>query len=287
MAVLLDQQNAMVGGRTRPINLAEGGQNGAMMAPHQWVSAGGYSKQKLIPVLLAAPGLMRYMDNYEANVATLKALMEVLPVSIDGLKSTINFEYNDTPVGNAGEKMHTPTQATRDVSEPNYRWPDKYGAAIQRFWTEFGRLLIMDPDLGVPGIVANQRYIDAGSPEILPHQQAMVMMYLEPDPTLRNVTHAWMCANMMPRTGGDIEGKREMQGANDVPEVSIAFTALTMTGRSVVEQAKAYLQSLNLANLRPTELKPFVTGISPELEAALSGPAGFKGKIDDSVMSSF
>lgn len=284
MAVLLDQANAMVGGRTQPINLAEGGQNGAMMAPHQWVSAAGYQKQKIIPVLLSIPSAMRYMDNYETAVASLKALMEVLPVSIEGLKSTINFEYNDTPVGNAGEKFHTPTQATRDVSAPSYRWPDKYGAAVQRFWTEYGRLLIMDPDLGVPGIVASQAYIDAGSPPILPDQQAMVMLFLEPDPTMRNVTHAWMCANMMPRTGGDVEGKREMQAANDVPEVNIEFTALTMTGRAVIEQAKAYLNSLALTNLRPTELKPFVTGIS---SAVADVTTGFKHKIDDSVQNSF
>lgn len=284
MAVLLDQQNALSAGRTRPLNLAEGGQNGAMMAPHQWVSSAGYMKQKVIAVLLAAPLAMRYMDNFQSNLASLKALIEVMPLSIDGLNSTLEWEFNETPVGNAGEMFETVTKGNRQRSNPSFRWSEKYGSSIQRFWTEYGRLFLQDPDLGVPGIVSAPGYLSAGSPAILPDHQAMTILFIEPDETLTNVTHAWLCTNMMPKSGGEITGKREIGAANDVPEVNIDFTALTMTGRAVVEQAKAYLQSLNLANLRPTELRPFIEAASPDVASAQSG---FRNKIDESVRSSF
>lgn len=280
MAVLLDAQNALVAGRTRVLNLAEGGQNGAMMAPHQWVSSAGYLKQKVIAVLLSVPEAMRYMDNSDGNIAILKALIEVMPLSIDGLNSTLEWEFSETPVGNAGEMFETVTKGSRARSNPSFRWSEKYGSSIQRFWTEQGRMLLQDPDLGVPGIVAAPLYIKANSPPILPDQQAMTILFIEPDETLTNVTHAWLCTNMMPKAGGEITGKREIGASNEVPEVSIDFTAVTMTGRAVVEQAKAYLKTLNLANLRPTELKPFVTGVSADVSAAQSG---FRNKIDESV----
>jgi hypothetical protein len=280
MAVLVDQQNALTAGRTRPLNLAEGGQNGAMMAPHQWVSSAGYMKQKVIAVLLSAPVAMRYMDSFQSNLASLKALIEVMPLSIDGLNSTLEWEFNETPVGNAGEMFETVTKGNRQRSTPSFRWSEKYGSSIQRFWTEYGRLLLQDPDLGVPGIVSAPGYLAAGSPAILPDHQAMTVLFIEPDETLTNVTHAWLCTNMMPKSGGEITGKREIGAANDVPEVNIDFTALTMTGRAVVEQAKAYLQSLNLANLRPTELRPFIEGATPDVASAQSG---FRNKIDESV----
>ncbi len=282
MGVLLDQNNAMVGGRTVPINLAESGQNGAMMAPHQWVASGGYQKQKVIPVLLAVPKLMKYMDNSAAAIASLKALMEVQALEISGLNSTVNWDFHNTPVGNAGEEFHTVISAKRDPSNPSYRWSDKHGAAVQRFWTEYGRLILMDADLSVPGIVAAPAYIADSSPAILPDMQGMVMLFIEPDATLRNVTHAWLCANMMPKTGGSVEGKREVGGSSEVPEVSIEFTATTMIGKEVIRMSKEYLASLKLQNLRPTELKPFVTGASADVNAASTG---FKNKIDESVSS--
>jgi hypothetical protein len=280
MAVLVDPSNALVGNRTIPLNLAEGGQNGAMLAPHQWVSSAGYQKQKIIPVLLSIPEAMRYMDNWETNVATLKALMEVTAISIDGLNSTVEYEFADTPVGNAGEVFHTVTKASRQPSAPSYRWSERYGSSIQRFWTEYARLLMQDPDLGVPGIVASAAYRAGGSKPLLPHMQSMVMLFIEPDETLTNVTHAWMCANMMPKQVGEVTGKREMNAANEVPEVSIEFTATTMIGKEVINQARNYLKSLSLENLRPTELKPFVTGISQDVSAQATG---FKEKINESV----
>lgn len=284
MAVLLDENNALVAGRTRALNLAEGGQNGAMMTPHQWVSSAGYMKQKIIAVLLAAPLAMRYMPDAQDNVAALKALIEVMPLSIDGLNSTLEWEFSETPVGNAGEQFETVTKGSRQRSTPSFRWSEKYGSSIQRFWTEYGRLLLQDPDLGVPGIVSSAGFRAAKSPSLLPDHQAMTVLFFEPDETLTNVTHAWLCTNMMPKSGGEITGKREIGAANEVPEVSIDFTAVTMTGRAVIEQAKAYLATLELANLRPTDLRDFRDGKGVDGDVAAVN-SGFKNKIDESVRS--
>lgn len=282
MAVLLESVDPLVQGRTRMLDMREGGQNGAMLVPQEWISNAGYMKQKVIAVLLTAPGAVQYMDNPDVIVASLKALVENMPLSITGLQSGIDWEYNETPVGNAGEQFETVAKANRARSTPSFRWSERYASSIQRFWTELGRLCVMDPDLSFPGIVAKPKYTQAGSPPILPDMQSMCVLFIEPDETMTNVTHCWLCANMMPKSGGEINGSREIAGSAEIPEVNIDFTAFTMTGAAVAEQAKAYLASLNLANLRPTELKPFVTGASADVQAAQTG---FKQKIDAAVAS--
>ena len=280
MGVLLDKDSDQVQGRTPQLNLSEGGQQGAMSSPHQWVSGADYVRQKIIAVLISAPAAMRYLPESKDQIAILKSLIEVMPLTIEGLNSSIAWEFSETPVGNAGEMMESVINSTRERSIPSFTWSDKHGMAIPKYFTELGRQLLMYPDLDVPGIVANQAYIEDGSPPLLPEQQSMTVLFIEPDTTMVNVTNSWLVTNMMPKSGGEIIGKREIAGANEVPTVSIEFTGLTMTGRSVTSMAKSYLNSLKLLDLRPLDLKPYAEEISPDV---LNAAEGFASKITDSV----
>ena len=285
MSTLIDKTTAGDGVRT--LNLAEGGQQGAMTSPHQWQSNANYVRQQLIAVLVAAPIAMRWVPDQKAQIAALKSLIEVMPKRIEGLNSTVTWEFAETPVGNAGEMFESVINATRERSIPAFAWDDKHGQAVAKFWNTYGHLFMMDPDLSKPGIVASQPYIDAGSPPLLPEHMTFTTLFIEPDETMTNPINAWLCTNMMPKTSGEIIGRREMAAANEVPEVSIEMTALTLTGKAVLRQAKAYLDSLQLTDLRPTELKSFTDGIDTNAQGitpdVASAAEGFSSKITDVV----
>ena len=259
--------------RTPTLDLAQGGQQGVMQNPFQWTSSAAYVRQKVIAILITAPEMMQYMENPQNQIAALKSLIELMPQKIDGLSSGLAWDYDGPLVGNAGEKFVAPIKGSRAVSAPVFEWSDKYGMAITRFWTEYGRQLILDPDLGVPGIVSSPAYLAANSPAILPESQAMTVLFIEPDMTMTNVTNAWLVTNMMPMTGGEIIGKREMGMSGEVPPVTIEFTALTMIGKAVVILAQNYLNGLKLTDLRPLELAGFTARISPDVEAVALGVA--------------
>ena len=249
--------DGIIAGRTPQLNLGIGGQQGAMVSNFQWTSSAAYARQKLIAVLVSVPELMKYLPNPELQYAALKSLIEVMPLTIDGLSSTINWTYSDTPVGNAGETMETAIDAKRTKSVPNFAWSEKYGMSIARYWTSLTSALVLDPDLQLPGIIASPEYIAAGSPAILPEQQSFSVMFIEPDITLTRVTNAWLSTNMMAKTGGDIIGKREIAGAAEVPTVTIPFTSMTMEGAEINKAALEYLKTLSLADLRPLELRSY------------------------------
>lgn len=275
-------------GRSNMLNLSEGGQQGAMTLNHQWTSAAAYVKQKVIAVLISSPKAMEYMTDAKVQRAALKSLVEVMPLTIEGLNSSLSWEFSETPAGNSGEMFETAIKAARARSVPVFTWSEKYGMAITRFWTEYGRQLILDPDLGIPAIVTSEKYRTAedASASILPDDQSFTVLFLEPDETMTRVTNSWLVTNMMPKTGGEITGKREIAGAGEVPTVSIEFTGLTMIGDTVTKMALDYLASLKLDKLRPLELKSFIkpgeNGITTDDVAAVDAAASDNGQAGNS-----
>lgn len=278
MAVIVNDNAQLLGTdtahiRTPMIDLAIGGQNGVMRTPQEWASSANYVKQKLRAVLLTAPEGLQYLPDAAHQYAALKSLIELMPQSIDGLTSNVEWSYDGHQVGHAGEKMESVTQATRAVCTPTFTWAEKYGLAVARFWTEYGRMLIMDPDLTHPGIIAEPNYLAAGSPAWLPNMYAMTVLFFEPDVTFTKPTSAWLCTNMQPRTGGDITGKMEVNSANELSTPSIEFTSLALIGNPVLDLASQYLKSLKMTDMRPLDLVPYTDVIDPEVRAAAEGLA--------------
>ena len=259
--------------RTPTIDLSSGGQNGIMTNPQLWTSHANYVRQQIIAVLYTEPLALQFMPNAGSWLASLKALIEIMPQKIDGLQSSLSGDFDGPVVGNAGEKLESVIKGNRTPSAPVFEWSDKYGMAVTRFWTEYFRNLVIDPDLQFPGIASQPAYIAAGSPPLTPEMLTFTVLFIEPDQTMTNVTNAWLIANMAPKSGGEIIGKREKGGSNEIPTVSIEFTALQQPpGQAVFTLANNYLQTLNLGNMRPLDLYGFTDGISPNVAAVnLSG----------------
>lgn len=284
MTVLLDQDHSFnEGGRAPAVDLSKGGQNGAMMAHHEIAHSAGYAKQRVIPVVMTLPQGIRFLPNAPQVRATLKALLETQAMRIEGLNQTEEIEWDEKPVGNSGEMFETAVRNARQRSNVSYVWGERKNQSIGTFVRWLNRMLVMDADLGVPGIVALDSYRQAGSPKILPSMQSCTMMFVEPDETYTQPVHVWLQTNFMFKGHGEIIGVRETHYTSEVPEISVECTGTGMPpGETLNRLGKAYLDSLQLNNLRPTESKPFVNGVSAEVDAA-SG--GFRDKMESVVDS--
>ena len=259
--------------RQATLDISAPGMNGFMPIPYLFTSSANYVRQQVRAVLISAPLAMQYMTNQGYYLAALKSLIETRAQSIDGLTSSITWDYDGPAIGNAGEKLDAPIKANRAQSTPTFIWSETYGMAITRFWTDFGRLIVMDPDLQFAGIVAAPNYIGAGSPALLPEFQTFTTLFFEADPTMTTITNAWLCGNMMPKGAGDIIGKMEKGGSSEVPTVSIEFTAYTQTGEAVYNLAQSYLTSIKLQDLRPLNLVGITDKVDPAVDAITDGLA--------------
>lgn len=264
--VLVNATHSITAGRTRSLNATQGGQQGAMSDPRNWMSSATYVRQKLIPVLIEAPGFMQYMDDGEDRIRILKALIELMATSITGLNSTLEVSYGEHRVSNAGEFHETPVQVARARSVPAFVWPEKEGMTIYNFWNDYIIDLIADPETMHPGLVSKAAYQQANYPEFLPHQIAFTVLFIEPSRDLKRVTNAWLCSNMMPKTSGTNEGSRVVGEANEVVEQTIEFTATTQVGTKVVELAQNYLNSLTHAGFRPAALPAAYDKVSSSVD---------------------
>ena len=75
------------------VNLVNGGQNGPMPDIGQYVSSSSYVRRSLIAILIEAPRGFQDLENPEAYVEALKALVELHPKSIEGLNATLTVEF--------------------------------------------------------------------------------------------------------------------------------------------------------------------------------------------------
>ena len=264
-------------GTTRSLDLSVGGQQGPLSDPKKWVSSASYVRQRMIAVLVEAPGHMKYMDDGEKRIAILKSLVEVMATNISGLTSKLDVSYADHKVSNAGEVHHTPTQVTRAVSEPVFVWPEKEGKAIFKFNSQLITDLIADPETGHPGLITKDAYIKDDSPEFLPDAISMTVLFFEPSKDMTRVTSVWLCTNMMPKTSGEDEGVRAIGEAGGTVEHSIPYTATTEVGKAVVAMAQKYLDDLNQKGFSPSALPAFYDSVSSDVAA---GAEDYKSKAE-------
>lgn len=260
--------------RSPIIDLKQGGQHGFMSVPFQWGSNGSYVQQPLRAYLISPPPLFQYADNPQHEVDVLKNLIELWPVKLDGLTSTVTNSHDvSTPMGSAGEVLESITNAMRAPSKPVYGYgPDKINQTFARYWTEYSRMYIMDPDLKTPGIVQKAKYINAGSPVITDADKSFTVLYIESDNTMSRPLKAWLSANHQP-TGDlpDLKGFAERGQPLQTVDVSLEFTAYTQQGQAPLLFAQAILNSINLTEMRPLELAGITNRIDPFVSASVAG----------------
>ena len=263
--------DAYAGSRNAPmVDLSVSGQNGYQTDFATYVSNAAYVRRNVKAFLMEAPTGFQDTDAPAKWVATLKALVELHPKSIEGLNGGLTVEVVENAAGGAGEMHEDVSNVTRARSVPVFVWTEKYGKPVNTFLRNWIELFMMDPVTKVPAIMNTGT---AKPSDVLPDYYSMTVMFVEADPTDTKVIDAWLCTNMYPKTDGTVEGRRELAAAMEGVDHSIEFTALTQKGKGVNAVAQTLLDSLTVTSANPNNRPAFLSAITADVSAATNGYA--------------
>lgn len=273
----LQGQKAFGKNSTQPmLDLSFGGQHGWAPNLTEWVSNQAYVRRPLVPILLEAPGFFQLMPDPAKWVQALKSLVELHCRTIDGFNAEITVDFDNHPVGGAGELQDEVTNATRARSEPSFGFVEKYGNPIQTLlsaWIQYG---MMDPDTKY-ALVST---LSGTKPDdLLADWSTMSMLFFEPDPLHRKVVKSWVTTNMMPKSTGEITGKRDLTSASELLNLTIAFTGISQFNLGSNVFAQSILDKINLTHANPILRPSFISSISNDVDAAST--TGYKAELEE------
>jgi len=249
------------------VDLQYGGQMGYAPDLAEWVSNQAYVRRNLICLLVEAPKGFSLLPNPESWIATLRALVELHPLSIDGLNAGLEVEFASNPVGGGGQQQEDFTDVKETQSKPVFRWGEKYGMPIATFFRGWITNLMMDPNTKF----ANVATLANKPTDMLSDQSAATMIFIEPDPTHTKVVKSWLITNMMPQGTGEITGRRDLTQANETPTYDISFTGIAQYGIGVDQFAQQLLDGISLTGANPQLRPAFVDAITADILAAKKG----------------
>lgn len=249
------------------VDLQYGGQMGYSNDLTEWVSNQQYIRRNLICLLVEAPRGFQMLPNPDYWVATLRALVELHAISIDGMNATLTVDTAETPVGGAGQQQADFTDVKETVSTPTFQWNEKYGMPIANFLRGWITNLLMDPNSKYAGIATlGQRPSD-----MLADMYSATMLFVEPDPTHTKVVKSWLTTNMYPKTTGEIIGKRDITSASEPSNYNVEFTGISQFGLGVDAFAQRLLDGINITGANPHMRPAFVQQIQADILATRKG----------------
>lgn len=238
----------------------------------EWISNAAYIKRNLIPIVMSYPKFMDFLPQKDMWKTSFKALMELHAESIDGLSSGLTVDFDQHPIGGAGQMQDEVTNVTRAVSNITFNYKEKAGKSIQKFLDYYIRLSIMDPDTKKPLVMQYMKDLSQIGGLYLPDMYTFTTMFIEPDISMTTVVDAWLCTNMMPASNGDRLGKRDIHSANEMLDLSIEFKSITMNNSSVLTLAEKLLSKLTVLNKVPNvDLVLPTDSINPDIAKLSSG----------------
>lgn len=252
------------------VNPALGGQN-SITGPvlTELTNNQAYMRGQLRCVLLSAPKFFTLMKDPQVWVNSLKAMMEIHPKTIEGLKADLSAEFEEHTVGGAGEVQQELSDMKRARSEPSITWIEKYGCPFQTIlwnWMTYG---MMDPDMKLALV---HTLPDVTLPTDYLHDwYTMSCLFYETDPTGRRIQRSWVCVNMMPKSSGPIEGKFDLSSPREMVTLNIEFTATSQFNMGSNLFAQQILDTINLENAVPYLRPSPITDIDADVKAGTQG----------------
>jgi len=272
---LLDQKAFGRGTQAPMVDPSKGGQFGWSNNIGAFVSNAAYVRRNLVCILLEAPLFFSSMPESEKWVATLKSLVELHAKTVDGFNAGLSVEFNDHAVGGAGELQDEVVNVTRARTEPVFTFDEKFGRPIQTFlenWIVYG---MMDPDTKYAMVnTLSGTKVD----NMLPDQYTGTILAFEADPSFRWITKSWVTTNFMPKSNGDVIGKRDLTSPSETLELSIEFTGVSTSSLGTNIFAQKILDNINLTNANPNLKPSFIQSISDDVQAVTTGfKSGLEG----------
>lgn len=247
------------------LDLQHGGQSGWSPNHTEWVSNQAYVTRPLVCIMLEAPQMFKRMPNPEKWIASLKALFELHPRSIEGLAAGLKVDTDEHAVGGAGEMQTEIVNVTRERSTPRFAYTEKYGRPIQNlldFWIRYG---MMDPETKFALLGATS---GAGMTDHLADWYGATCLFFEPDHNHKRVDKAWIVTNMFPTGNGDITAKRDLTSSQEILQLDIEFPGIAQSGFGVTAFAQKILDGINITNADPNMKPSFITDVHADVLAA-------------------
>ena len=246
------------------VDLQYGGQMGHAPDLTEWVSNQAYIRKNLICLLVEAPKGFNLLPNPEQWIATLRALVELHPMSIDGLNAGLEVEVSSNPVGGAGQIHEDFTDVKETPSKVVFKWNEKYGMPVSSFLRGWITNLMMDPNTKF----ANVATLSGEQPtDMLADQYAATMIFIEPDPTHNKVIKSWLVTNMWPQGTGEITGRRDLTAASEPITYDINFSGIAQYGLGVDAFAQKLLDGIKITGANPYNRAAFVDAITSDILA--------------------
>lgn len=267
---ILQPNFAYAAGHQAPmVDLQFGGEMGYAQDLTEWVSNQAYVRRNLICLLVEAPKAFQLLPNPEYWIATLRALVELHPMSIDGLNAGLEVETIENPFGGGGQMQHDFTNVTEAQSVPVFRWNEKYGMPISSFLRGWITNLLMDPNSKFANIATLGPQFAPS--DMLADMYTATMAFIEPDPTHTRVVKSWLVTNMFPKGTGDIVGRRDLTQAGEAQSIDVTFTGIAQFGLGVDYFCQQLLSGINLTGANPHLRPAFVDRIDADILAARKG----------------
>lgn len=254
---------------TPMVNVVGSGQQGIVTDLSTYISNSAYIRRNLICLVLQTPRGFNSLPNPELWHATCKALMENGSRTIEGLRKTLTVEYVSNPIGAAGEQQEDIAKVNRERSTPTHVFTEKVGKPINRFFDLWIRMLMADPESGIPAVTSLG--LGQGPADLLPDFTSMTCIYIEPDPLHKTVMEAYLVTNMMPKTAGQVESNRDITATLQSIDYSIEFTGIQQVGAGVNQYAQRLLDQMNLTGVNPNRRQAFIQEINADVSAGTGG----------------
>lgn len=266
---------------TPVVDISKNRSNGYASDFSYYVSNAQYVSRPMMAFVIELPRGFNDLDNPAYWNSTAKAIFERLPQRIEGLRSTLTVENVEVAVGGDGNMQEDPSNVTRERSVPVTILNEKYGMPINKFLEGWITHLIMNPVSKVPDVVTMG--LATPPPDMLPDYTSATVLFVEPDPTFSRPQKAWLCTNMRPKTGGQVEGVRDLTQGGEALTYNVEWTALTMVGVGVMNLAQGIMNDINLTGTNPNLRDAFVTNISADVAAATG--AGYANQVNEMAAS--
>lgn len=265
---ILQNSTAYISGKqSAVVDLRNGGQLGYSPVYAEWVNNAKYIRKNMIAILMEPPTGFEYLDPSGTMTSTLKALVELHAMSIEGLNSKLTVDFAESPFGAGGQFQEDPTDVKEERANISFKFEEKYGMPIFNFFKYWITGLIMDPNTKVPTIATLQNR----PPDMLPDRYSATMLFIEPDPIHNKVVKACLVTNMIPKDTGDAVMRRELTAAGEQTTYDIPFTGIPQWSIGVDALAQRILDSLSITGANPQRRAAFLDGISADVAAGAKG----------------
>lgn len=274
--ILLEDIGPTVGRQSVALNPAYGGAWGWTPDYRNFLSRQAHVRRHIIPVMIRAPGFIRFMREKDLWYKSLKMIMETHPETIEGLNATIEVDAETHNFGGGGQLFHEATNAKMTQSDITHNYTDTYGYGLSRtlqYWIDYAIMNSETKSALVGTLPTTEKLPKAW----LADEYSCIMMYYEPDPLHRYVQRAWLCGNMWPLSSGEITGKSDKANAMEIAKLSIKFTGFTQHTDGVVRLAQKYLDTIRWTNADPWRQPAFVD----EIDGTIANLPGWKSTVDD------